>query len=57
MKSFTCGDVVPGCEAVFTAADEEGILAQVADHAPDCPGLTVDGLDLVAAVRPHIHAA
>lgn len=57
MKTFTCGDVVPGCEAVFTAADDDAILAQVAEHAPDCPGLTIGGTDLAAAVRPHIHAA
>lgn len=33
MKEFRCGDVVPGCTAIFAAADEQGILADVAAHA------------------------
>jgi predicted small metal-binding protein len=33
MKQFSCGDVVPGCQAVFTAATEDEILGQVAEHA------------------------
>jgi predicted small metal-binding protein len=33
MKQFSCGSVVPGCTARFTAETEEEILGQVADHA------------------------
>jgi predicted small metal-binding protein len=33
MKQFSCGSVVPGCTASFTAETEEEILGQVADHA------------------------
>ncbi|RFU21360.1 DUF1059 domain-containing protein [Geodermatophilus marinus] len=55
MKTFACGDVVPGCSARFTAGDAEGILAQVAGHARDDHGVTEVGPDLVAAVRAHIH--
>ena len=33
MKTFACGDVIPGCGARFSAADEDGIFAQVAGHA------------------------
>ena len=33
MKTFTCGQVVPGCEATFTARDYEDLLEQIADHA------------------------
>lgn len=28
-----CGDVIPGCAAVFEADTEEGLLAQVGEHA------------------------
>ncbi len=33
MKTFTCGQVVPGCSASFTARDYEDLLQQIADHA------------------------
>lgn len=33
MKTFACGDVVPGCTATFSDETEEGILQQVARHA------------------------
>jgi len=32
MKSFRCGDVVPGCTASFAGTVDE-ILADVAEHA------------------------
>ncbi|GAB2676990.1 DUF1059 domain-containing protein [Thalassiella azotivora] len=35
MKQFSCGDVVPGCTRTFTAPDDDGVLAQVAQHAAD----------------------
>lgn len=33
MKQFSCGAVVPGCTATFTAETQDEILAQVAAHA------------------------
>ena len=51
MKSFACGDVVPGCTRSFTATDEQGILAQVAAHAGADHGLTEVSPELVSAVR------
>ena len=33
MKSFRCGDVVPGCQREFLGADRDAILARVAEHA------------------------
>lgn len=33
MKQFSCGDVVPGCTAVFREPDVESVLASVARHA------------------------
>ena len=55
MKTFTCGDVVPGCSHTFSAVDESGILSQVASHAAADHGLTSVSPELVAAVRAHIH--
>ena len=40
MKTFTCGAVVAGCTASFSAETEEGILEQVAVHARDEHGMT-----------------
>ena len=54
MKSFACGDVVPGCDATFLGADDGTILAQVADHAADSHGLTEVPAELVAAVTAAI---
>ncbi len=39
MKSFACGDIVPGCTARFTAADDEDLLRQVSAHAAADHGL------------------
>ena len=54
MKSFACGDVVPGCGRAFSAADESGILAQVAAHAAADHGLTDVPPALVDQVRARI---
>jgi len=54
MKVFSCGDVVPGCGRTFTAADENGILTQVAAHATHDHGLTDVPPALVEQVRAHI---
>ena len=40
MKQFSCGDVVPGCKAVFRSEDETGILTQVAGHAQRDHGMS-----------------
>ena len=54
MKTFTCGAVVPGCTASFTAETEEGILEQVAQHARDEHGMTDVLRDVVRQVRANI---
>ena len=54
MKQFACGSVVTGCQAVFRAPDENGILSQVAYHAHHDHGLTEISDDLVTAVRQNI---
>ena len=38
MKSFRCGDVVPGCTRVFTGTEAD-IMTQVARHAHADHGL------------------
>ena len=40
MKAFSCGDVVPGCNARFICSNEDEILAQVARHANEAHGMT-----------------
>ena len=57
MKRFACGDVVPGCHATFTAADEAGIFAQVAPHAASEHGLHEITPELQATVRSLISAS
>jgi predicted small metal-binding protein len=54
MKTFACGDVVPGCSARFSAADDDGILAQVAGHAAHDHGIHDVTPELVQAVRDRI---
>ena len=51
MKSFACGDVVPGCDARFVCSTDDEILVAVAQHAASGHGLTTVSDDLVAAVR------
>lgn len=57
MKQFACGDVVPGCDAVFVGADDAVILGQVAGHASADHGLVEISDELVGAVRASIRAA
>jgi predicted small metal-binding protein len=57
MKTFACGDVIPGCGARFTATNEGGIMAQVAAHAAADHGVTDITPELVQAVRAHVVAA
>ncbi|MDT0277298.1 DUF1059 domain-containing protein [Blastococcus goldschmidtiae] len=51
MKRFACGDVIPGCNATFTAADEEGIFAQCMPHGAAEHGMTEVTPELRATVR------
>jgi predicted small metal-binding protein len=51
MKRFACGDVIPGCNATFTAADEDGIFAQAAPHAAGEHGIDEVTPELQATLR------
>ncbi|MEH0108953.1 DUF1059 domain-containing protein [Tersicoccus sp. MR15.9] len=51
MKSFACGDVVPGCQARWVCNTDEEVLFQVAQHAATAHGLTEVSPELVQSVR------
>jgi len=57
MKTFACGDVVPGCEARWVCSSEDEVLAQVAQHAAEAHGLTEIPAELVVQVRARILTA
>jgi predicted small metal-binding protein len=57
MKRFACGDVVPGCDAIFVCDSEDEILVQVAQHAAAVHGLTEVPEALAVQVRERIAAA
>ncbi len=42
-KEFSCGDVVPGCTATFSAQSEQEILSQVTTHAREREELVAFG--------------
>jgi predicted small metal-binding protein len=50
VKRFTCGDVVPGCDATFLGVDDGAILQQVGAHAHEAHGLAEVGPELIDAV-------
>ncbi|XAS63466.1 DUF1059 domain-containing protein [Pseudarthrobacter sp. So.54] len=51
MKSFACGDVVPGCEARWVCSTEDEILVNVAAHAASTHGLVNLPDELVQSVH------
>jgi predicted small metal-binding protein len=56
MKSFACGDVVPGCDARFMSTTDDEILAEVRAHAATAHGLRELSADVEQAVRSSITA-
>lgn len=56
MKKFSCGDVVPGCNASWVCPTEDDILAAVAAHARIDHGMVEVPAEVVTAVRSHIVA-
>jgi predicted small metal-binding protein len=51
MKSFACGDVVPGCDARWVCSSEDEVLRQVALHAGSVHGMSSLPSDVILAVR------
>jgi predicted small metal-binding protein len=54
MKQFSCGAVVPGCTASFSAESEQEILGQVAAHAKRDHGMDDVPPEVVEQVRSNI---
>lgn len=54
MKEFSCGDVVPGCTARFSAKSEDQIINDVAVHAERDHGMAEIPEDVVAAALKNI---
>lgn len=54
MKSFVCGDVVPGCDATWVCSTEDEVLFEVARHAAAAHGLSDVPPEVVSAVRAAI---
>ena len=54
MKTFACGDVVPGCTATFAGSDDDAVLSLVAAHATADHGLAAIPTELVEQVRAAI---
>ncbi len=50
VKRFACRDVIPGCDRIFTGADDQSVLDQVVDHAAADHGLLEPPLALVELV-------
>lgn len=50
-QTLQCGDVIPGCAAVFHDPTEEGLLGQVAKHAEDDHGISEIDDATLAAVK------
>lgn len=57
MKKFACGDVVPGCAAVWSAGSDDEILELVVGHAAAAHGLDPVSDQLVQQVRGLIQVA
>jgi predicted small metal-binding protein len=54
MKQFSCGAVIPGCQAKFSGDSDEAILKQVAKHAAQDHGLRDIPASVVAQVKASI---
>ncbi len=49
--SLSCGDVMPGCAATFSAETEDELLGQVGPHAAEAHGVTEVTPEVLEAVR------
>lgn len=54
MKQFSCGAVVPGCTATFSAETEDELLGQVAAHAKADHGMESVPDEVVEQVKQQI---
>jgi predicted small metal-binding protein len=56
MKSFACGDVVPGCTASWVSSTDDEILVLVAQHARAVHGIPAVTPELTASITDRIVA-
>ncbi len=49
--NLSCGDVMPGCAATFSAETEDELLAQVGPHAAEAHGVTEVSPEVLESVR------
>ncbi|MGY4858544.1 DUF1059 domain-containing protein [Cryobacterium sp. AP23] len=54
MKSFACGDVVPGCTASWVSSTDDEILVLVAQHASAAHGIHTVSPELTASITDRI---
>lgn len=54
VKKFSCGSVIPDCQATFRAESEDALLAQIQKHARDDHQVETLTPELVAKVRENI---
>jgi predicted small metal-binding protein len=54
MKEFSCGAVVPGCDAHFSGDSVDEILGQVGPHAAEAHGITDVTPELIEQVTAKI---
>jgi predicted small metal-binding protein len=54
VKSFTCGDVIPGCGGSVTAPDEAGIVRWATAHVAEVHGITEVTPEMVVQLRASI---
>ena len=53
LMRFACHSIIPGCDAVFTAVSDQGVLDLVLAHASTEHGMTVPGLPFIELVMTH----
>jgi len=54
MKEFRCGELVPGCGAVFESESEDGLFQQIGAHARDEHGMDEVPPEVVDQIRARI---
>ena len=52
--SMACGDVMPGCDATFSADNKNALLGQIVDHASSTHGITEITPEVGSAVEAAI---
>ncbi|CAN5806305.1 hypothetical protein BH24ACT15_BH24ACT15_27140 [soil metagenome] len=55
MKHFSCGDVVPGCQATFTGSTDDDVMQQVVAHAEEDHGMSSLPPETQEQVKASIH--